>query len=518
MQYGKLFGNWKIRNFIGEGSQGKTGVFRIIKSYEDFQEENALKVVTVIREDGWPEEVTDEVRREYAANKAALCDQAVNEVKLMNRLAGNPYVVSYLNWEFCDWEESGQFGCDLLIQMPLLLTLRRLQKTEERFSEEEIRRVGRDICKALILCGKENIIHRDIKPANIFLWPNRRGNYMLGDFGISRIVENGLGGTYTSVGTPDYAAPEQFAKQSDHRYARYDSRVDIYSLGLTLYELANQNRLPFLELGRSKGWAANQRASGIALPQPSQASHELAQIILKACAFRPEERYQTAEEFLAALENTKPQTIPPAKKSSPAWIAAPVEELSRLAQQGDAPAQYNLGMCYYVGRGVPKSHETALSWFHKAAAQGHAHAMAYIGLCYQVGLGVECNLQEAFDWTCRAAEHGDPVSMRNLGRHYLRGKMIPQDLEAAIQWFRKSVDLDCPEGMIDLAQCYWDGQGVEQDLAEAERLLQRAADKGNTDAIERLQRLHDSRKGFRLSNVKVPPELSRLGPWGQPRP
>lgn len=302
-QYGKLFGNWKIREFIGEGSQGKTGVFRIIKNYENFHDENALKVVTVLREDGWPEELTEEARQNYEANKAALCAQAVNEVKLMNRLAGDPYVVSYQNWEFCDWEESGQFGCDLLIQMPMLVTLKRLQRTEGYFSGEEIRRVGRDICKALIRCGEEGILHRDIKPANIFLPSNRKGNYMLGDFGISRIVESGLGSASTSVGTLDYAAPEQFG-------SGYDSRVDIYSLGLTLYELANQNCLPFWKPGHSSAEAIKQRLSGSILPPPSQADPELAQIILKACAFRPEDRYQTAEEFLSALDGAQPQPIP----------------------------------------------------------------------------------------------------------------------------------------------------------------------------------------------------------------
>lgn len=305
MQYGSLFGNWKIREFIGEGSQGKTGVFRMIKNCEGFREENALKVVTVIRADGWPEEMTDRARREFEADKAVLCAQAVNEVKLMSRLGRDSYVVFYHNWDFCDWEESGQFGCDLLIQMPMLKTLKRLQGTEECFSEEEIRRVGQDICRALIRCGEEDIIHRDIKPANIFIWPDRKGNYMLGDFGVSRIVENGLRGDYTSIGTKCYAAPEQFAALGQSG-ARYDSRVDIYSLGLTLYELAHQNRLPFQKLGRgSSEEIINQRLSGSELPPPSQASHALASVILKACAFRPEDRFQTAEEFLDALEGIR---------------------------------------------------------------------------------------------------------------------------------------------------------------------------------------------------------------------
>lgn len=486
-QYGKLFGNWKIREFIGEGSQGKTGVFRIIKSYGDFQDENALKVVTVLREDGWPEELTEEARREYQASKAALCAQAVNEVKLMNSLAGDPYVVSYQNWEFCDWEESGQFGCDLLIQMPMLVTLRRLQKTREPFREEEIRRVGRDICKALVRCGEEGILHRDIKPANIFLVPNGKGNYMLGDFGISRIVESGLGSASTSVGTLDYAAPEQFGPE-------YDSRVDIYSLGLTLYELANGNRLPFQEPGRRGAEAVRQRLSGGALPPPSQAGPALARIILRACAFRREDRYQTAAEFLAALEGAPLPDAAAPKKAVPVldpWTT-PLEELSRRAEQGDPAAQDALGMRYYTGKGVARSYETAVSWFRKGAEQGSAHAMAYLGICYYAGLGVGRSPQEAFDWTRRAAEHGDPASMRNLGRFYLTGKAAPLDLGAAVEWFRTGAEQGSVEAMMDLALCCWDGLGMEKDLEQAERWFRKAADRGSTLAMERLSALRSA--------------------------
>lgn len=464
-QYGRLFGSWKIREFIGEGSQGKTGVFRIIKRYEDFQDENALKVVTVLREDGWPEKLTEEARREYQASRKTLCDQAVNEVKLMNRLAGNPYVVSYRNWEFCDWEESGQFGCDLLIQMPLLVTLRTLQKTEGHFSEAEILRVGRDICMALIRCGEEGILHRDIKPANIFLAPSRKGNYMLGDFGISRIVESGLGGASTSVGTMDYAAPEQFSSE-------YDSRVDIYSLGLTLYELANQNHLPFWKPGRSGAEAVRQRLSGGALPPPSQAGPQLARVILKACAFKPEDRYQTAAEFLAALDGRQPGP-------------APLEELTHQALQGDASAQDALGMRYYTGGGVPRDYEAAVSWFRMAAEQGNAHAMAQLGICYYAGLGVECNFQEAFRWTLRAAEHGDPASMRTAGRFCLTGEAVPPDPCAAAEWFLRGAERGSPEAMVDLAQCYWDGLGVERDPKQAESWFQRAAELQSSPGCQR---------------------------------
>ena len=398
----------------------------------------------------------------------------------MNRLAGDPYVVSYQNWEFCDWEESGQFGCDLLIQMPMLVTLRKLQKAGEYFSEEEIRRVGRDICMALIRCGEEGILHRDIKPANIFLAPNRKGNYMLGDFGISRIVEDSLDSASTAVGTLDYAAPEQFS-------SAYDNRVDIYSLGLTLYELANQNHLPFWTPERGGVAAVKQRLSNSVLPPPSQASTTLAQIILKACAFRPEDRYQTAAEFLAALDVAQLQPTPVIDL----WTI-PLEELSRRARQGDASAQDAMGMRYYTGKGIQRNYDTAVSWFRMAAEQGSAHAMTHLSICYYAGLGVEYNPREAFDWTLRAAEHGAPASMRDLGRFYLAGEPVPRDLSAAAHWFRKGAEFGSLEAMIDLAQCYWDGLGVEKDLEQAESWFQKAAELGYTLAIERLNILRSA--------------------------
>ena len=88
-------------------------------------------------------------------------------------------------------------------------------------------------------CQCQNIIHRDIKPENIFV--SRFGEFKLGDFGIARELERTMSGL-SKKGTYSYMAPEMYKGEA------YDSRVDIYSLGIVLYKLRNHNRLPFISL------------------------------------------------------------------------------------------------------------------------------------------------------------------------------------------------------------------------------------------------------------------------------
>lgn len=151
-------------------------------------------------------------------------------------------------------------------------------------------RIGKDICKGLAICHKEGIIHRDIKPANIFV--TSRGEYKLGDFGIARMVDAGQRAS-TKMGTRAYAAPEQFVSFEEN----YDKRVDIYSLGLTLYELSNHNRLPFANSGYVRESEISLRILGKELPPPENADAALAKVILKACAYKAEDRFASAEEM-----------------------------------------------------------------------------------------------------------------------------------------------------------------------------------------------------------------------------
>ena len=236
-QYATIFEDWKFDKLVGTGSGGKTAVYRLTR-FNGWKEESALKVIPIIEENGNLQQFSDSFQKDYESKKEQSYQKALEEVRFMYEVRETPYVVRYFDYKFNDWEEDNCFGCDLLIRMELLDNLREQIKCKENYTEPEIIQIGKDICKALIAWHKKDIIHRDIKPENIFI--NSEGTYKLGDFGISRIVSCSQSAS-TKTGSPPYAAPEQF----ECNYKTYDYRVDIYSLGLVLYELSNENRLPF---------------------------------------------------------------------------------------------------------------------------------------------------------------------------------------------------------------------------------------------------------------------------------
>ena len=292
-QYGKIFDHWHIRgNVLGYGSGGKTAVFKLSRS-DSSRGESALKVINLIEEFGNIDNLSDSQREKYEAAREICSKKAEREVWLMDELRGKTNIVDYLDHTFSDWEEDGRFGRDLLIRMELLTDLRSVLRTGKIFRESEVIQIGKDICTALTLCHKKNILHRDVKPENIFF--NTDGDYKLGDFGISRVLD-GCADTYASTGicTYGYCPLEQLK-------GKYDKRVDIYSLGLVLYELSNRNRLPFAVSTRVTERELSLRFSGVKFPEPVDAGPELAKVILKACSYKPEDRYQSAEDFLEAL-------------------------------------------------------------------------------------------------------------------------------------------------------------------------------------------------------------------------
>ncbi|MBR2490465.1 MAG: protein kinase [Ruminiclostridium sp.] len=290
--YEPVFREWQIKEYLGGGSGGQTGVYRIVRPHNGWEEVGALKVITIVEAKGRLQDQSEAFRQDYLRHRQQLRTKAEQEVQLMYRLRDCAQVVNYQDYTFINWQADNSYGCDMLIRMEFLTSLETILM-RQTFHESGVLRVGRDLTEALIRCHREGIIHRDIKPANIFVTAN--GDYKLGDFGIARILDD-TQYAYTSIGTRAYAAPEQSRQET------YDHRVDIYSLGLTLYELSNQGKLPFAESGYIRHDEVVQRLSGQPLPKPSQASPALAEVILKACAFAPGDRYPDARAFQRALE------------------------------------------------------------------------------------------------------------------------------------------------------------------------------------------------------------------------
>ena len=285
---------WETVRLIGRGSFG--AVYEIERDMLGEKEKAALKVITIPQSSSDIDELYGEGYDDESITSTfkAYLKSIVAEYSLMRKMNGSANVVNCD--DVCYVQHDDGFGWDIFIKMELLTPL--TKSLGKNASDEQVARIGSDICKALILCKKHNIIHRDIKPANIFVSEN--GDYKLGDFGIAKTVEKTSGGT--KIGTYEYMAPEVYHDQP------YGSTVDIYSLGMVLYWLLNERRTPFLKMPPSlptnseKEYARKRRFGGEAIPAPVHGSDELKRIVLKACAYDPKDRYQSAEELLSDFD------------------------------------------------------------------------------------------------------------------------------------------------------------------------------------------------------------------------
>jgi len=291
-----VLNNWKLLRIIGEGSFGR--VFEAERKDFGTTYKAAIKIITIpqsqseirsVRADG----MDDDSAKTYFRG---LVEDLVQEFALMSRLKGTANVVSYEDHTVIEHSEG--IGWDIIIRMELLTPLFDYS-SNKAFTRQDVTKLGIDICRALELCQKFNIIHRDIKPDNIFV--SDLGDYKLGDFGIARTVEKTTG-ELSKKGTHNFMAPEVY------RGNAYGLSVDIYSLGLVLYRLLNENRAPFLpaypiQISYNDSEAARaKRFSGEALPSPKNADGRLAEIVLKACAHNPKDRYSSPMQMREELE------------------------------------------------------------------------------------------------------------------------------------------------------------------------------------------------------------------------
>ncbi len=156
----------------------------------------------------------------------------------------------------------------------------------------------------------------------------------------------------------------------------------------------------------------------------------------------------------------------------------PLDELRARAEQGDAQAQYNLGVMYATGRGVPQDDAEAVRWWRLAADQGDAEAQYNLGVRYADGRGVPQDDAEAAKWFRRAAEQGAAKAQHNLGFMYENGRGVRQDYAEAVRWFRKAAEQGDVRGQYNLGFMYANGQGVPQDIVQAQMWFTLAAEQG----------------------------------------
>ena len=337
----KIWPDWEIENVIGGGAFGT--VYQAVRHDLAGTSRAAIKVVMIPQN----EQEADELRTEgysqaetYAYFQKMVKDYTT-EIKLLDSVKGHTNIVAIDDYQIVRSEDRMQWY--IFIRMELL------QRVDfKSLDEDGIIRLGTDLCTALDVCRKKNIVHRDIKPENILV--NDIGNYKLGDFGVARNLDK-TRGALSVKGTPSYMAPEIYKAALKETDIDTAARADIYSLGLVLYWISNRSRLPFIPEKQisspaDRENAFSRRIGGEQLPVPANISEDLQKVILKACSYNPEERYRTATELRAALETVArkkaqpPENRPEAKEPEKKKRKWPAAVCAALALAGVAAGVY----------------------------------------------------------------------------------------------------------------------------------------------------------------------------------
>jgi predicted Ser/Thr protein kinase len=219
----------------------------------------------------------------------AFAERFAREARALGRL-NHPHIVAVY-----DYGQSGEFYY-VVMEYVEGVNLRQAMRAGQLTPEEALRIVPQ-LCDALQFAHDEGIVHRDIKPENILL--DKRGRVKVADFGLAKLLgqsaaDTGLTGTQQVMGTLHYMAPEQLAGAR-----AVDHRADIYSLGVTFYEMLTGE----LPLGR--------------FPPPSKRAAidvRLDDVVLRTLEREPADRYQHASDVKTDVESIARE---PALQTSP---------------------------------------------------------------------------------------------------------------------------------------------------------------------------------------------------------
>ncbi|MDO4733299.1 MAG: serine/threonine-protein kinase [Bacillota bacterium] len=288
--YEPLWGQWRLEERLYSGDA--SAVYEISRQRLD---KPLRSIVKLLHMQGTTEE------------QDAFLSSAINEIECMELLQGSPYIVSYRGDAFypCVDSSGKVYGYDVLIRMDYLRCLSDEIREGRSFSEKEVVDLGRQICAALSAAHGKGIMHLDIKPANIYL--REDGRCLLGGFD-SSAAQRKSEIFKTMAGAAAYVAPELLRDE-------YDQRADFYSLGLVLYQLLNENFLPFIHGDSTysqREEAIRKRHRGEAVIAPKNGSRRLKKTVLKALSFAPGKRFSSAYEMRFSLEGRHHQK----KKSS----------------------------------------------------------------------------------------------------------------------------------------------------------------------------------------------------------
>src|SRR4051794_1711849 len=275
---GSTFADHIIRGVAGRGGMGV--VYRAV--HLALKREVALKVIaSEFSEDS-------EFRRRFQDEATAAASiQHPHVIPIYH--AGEEDRLLYVTMRYVD-------GTDLA----------RLLMSRGRIEADLVVRVGAQMAEALEAAHARGLVHRDVKPANVLLeGASGEGAALLTDFGLTKQLGRERTQAGVFVGTFDYAAPEQFRGEA------VDARTDVYALGCVLYQ-ALSGRVPYpAENDVAKMYAHMEKPPPAVSVLAEDVPESLSEVVLRAMAKDPRERFQSAGELRAALFSAAGRSLPP---------------------------------------------------------------------------------------------------------------------------------------------------------------------------------------------------------------
>ena len=273
MNLPKKLGKYEIRGELGSGAMGVV--------YEGWDPGICRRVaIKTVRRDQLDRTEVNEVLERFQ-----------REAQAAGRLT-HPNVVAI--YEFGEEPDPAGAASTAFIAMEFVdgRELKDYFDKDERFALPDMLRIMTELLAALGHAHKHGIVHRDVKPANIILLAD--GTVKVADFGIARIESSVLTQAGAVLGTPSYMSPEQFMGQT------VDGRSDLFSAGVILYQFLTGDK-PFTGTVTTIMHKVLKEEPVAPSELNVQVPRAFDALMRKALAKRPEERFQTAQEFAAAL-------------------------------------------------------------------------------------------------------------------------------------------------------------------------------------------------------------------------
>ncbi|KAF9164329.1 hypothetical protein DFQ26_001575 [Actinomortierella ambigua] len=265
-------------------------------------------------------------------------------------------------------------------------------------------KITQGIVRGLAYIHSEGVIHRDLKSGNVLLTKHMEPK--LCDFGLATVKDFSTtkAENETLKGAVRWMAPELFV-----RVPHYNTKTDIYALGWIMWELATDTTPPFWEQPED-AVVISLVKEGERLPIPSDIPSDYQQWIQKCWDQNPADRPRADEMVFMDPEPGEANDGDISLESLTSSFSADSGHThdGELVEQvpDDMSSQFDLGMKYLAGDGVPKSELEAFYWLRQAAEQGHPEAQLQVGRLHQSGQIVVHDPHRAAFWFKKAAEQG----------------------------------------------------------------------------------------------------------------